>query len=114
MTGQNFPKQFKNPTFGRAAKIVSVYMKTYYLMCDARVETSASVIYPPIDDILIKGIIEYVRATSSVDPSVIAELKKIRWTKLDETGYRRLHQLVLSIPLEFNWTLERFWKAYRD
>ena len=100
-----------NATFGRAAKLVAVYLKSMVVL--ARPETSlARFAHPPIDSILLRNI--------SRAPEVRSPQKriwgKIRWTQLDEGGYYTLiAQLRTVIPDgEPFWTLERYWTVSEE
>lgn len=94
-------------TFGRAAKLVAVYMKSVVVIgigCGSRL---SSVAHPPIDGILLSA--------ASRSPSVISGYKadwaRVRWTTLDEESYYRLIGQLRAVlaPGEPFWMLERFW-----
>jgi hypothetical protein len=96
-----------DPTFGRAAKLVAVYLKTMIVLgplgdCDL-----AQVAHPPIDSILLQGI---SKATDIASPNQRA-WGKVRWTQLTEDRYYSLiDQLRTAVANgEPFWTLERFW-----
>lgn len=92
-------------TYGRAAKLVAVYLKSMVVLPNLDSE-EAAYIHPPIDRILLQNIAK--------DPAVDAEhaqiLRNTSWTKLDEQAYFN----VLSILQEVNgdrpfWKLEEYW-----
>jgi hypothetical protein len=91
-------------SYGRAAKIVAIYLKTSYILPTMGEGTNCSVIHPPIDRILLhalaKGEHQY--------------LKNYSWTLLTEEKYWELvDKMRVAFP-RFDWTLEKDWKAETD
>jgi len=92
-------------TYGRAAKLVNVYLKSMVVLLDLSSE-AAKFIHPPIDRILLQNIAR--------DPNVNKEysrkLRNTNWTSLDESEYFDL----ISILKEINgdqpfWKIEEYW-----
>jgi len=69
-------------TYGRAAKLVNVYLKSMIVLRDLESE-EADYIHPPIDRILLKSLAR----DESISASDRKILREIRWTKLTEKGY---------------------------
>jgi hypothetical protein len=76
----------KNPPYGRAAKLVAVYLKATIIMggasCDSPLGRN---LHPPIDRILLQGL-----ASSRIESPHRAAWRLIDWTQLDESGYYKL------------------------
>jgi len=90
----------ENASYGRAAKIISIYLKTTIILCNQGSCEKSEVIHPPIDDILLKSIIK---------KKGLSNLSGIRWTQLDESKYWTLvSELKKHFP-NFNWKLEEYW-----
>lgn len=100
----------KKCTFGRAAKILAIYMKTFvvsqYINDNQKVAIVNS-IYPPIDQILLDGLFEKY-------PTLKPKLKNYKWTKASEDDYENLKKILIEKGLKFDWTLEEYWKGYRE
>ncbi len=91
-------------SYGRAAKIVAIYLKTAVIMPSRGEGNLASIIHPPIDSILLNNLHQ--------EP----EYKKLRlnersWTKLEKEEYWDLWEQLKTIQKEPYWALERFWAA---
>jgi len=100
-------KGVKNVTFGRAAKLVAVYLKSMVIIGTDSNSSLAKVVHPPIDRILIKNIAK----NSEIDSSYKKKWKSVNWTDLNEHEYYTLIEQ-LSMCLEKNdplWMLEKFW-----
>lgn len=93
-------------TYGRAAKLVAVYLKTLVLMGEGCETALGRCLHPPIDRILLKAL--------AASPTVVSPHKrawrKTNWTQLDEAGYYRLvDQLRAVLPPDAPfWRLEEF------
>ena len=95
-------------TYGRAAKLVSVYLKAIVIMgssCDSPLGRN---LHPPIDRILLRGL-----ATSSrIQSRHKAAWALINWTQLDEAAYVQLiRHLREALPQNAPfWTIEEYWE----
>jgi hypothetical protein len=94
-------------TFGRAAKLIGMYLKSMVVLGPGYGSALSRVAHPPIDGILLRNV--------AASPEVVSphqrEWARVRWTKLDEEGYFRLvGQLLEALPPEEPfWVLERYW-----
>jgi hypothetical protein len=95
-------------TYGRAAKLVAVYLKTIVLMGSAADSSLGHYMHPPIDRRLLQGL---AASTRMVSPHK-AEWRTISWTKLDQEGYFALvQQLRAALPTDAPfWTIEEYWE----
>jgi hypothetical protein len=76
-------KRAPNATYGRAAKLVAVYLKATVIMgenCDSPLGRN---LHPPIDRTLLQGLASSDRITSPHK----TEWRSINWTALTEKGY---------------------------
>jgi hypothetical protein len=95
-----------NATFGRAAKLIAIYLKSMVVL--VRPDTAlAKVAHPPIDSILLRNVAR-AREVQSPHKHTWA---KIKWTQLNEVSYYILvDQLLDVVPGgEPFWMLEQFW-----
>jgi hypothetical protein len=88
-------------SYGQAAKIVAIYLKTAVVLPGNGKSLNAQVIHPPIDSILIKAI--------SAFPE-LSHLKNKRWTKFSFDDYVEVIGPVRAKFGKFDWTLEEYWK----
>jgi hypothetical protein len=98
-------------TFGRAAKLIAVYLKSMVVLTRPD-SVLAGIAHPPIDSILLRNI---ARAPEVQSPhkSAWAHLK---WTQLDESSYYSLAgqlRAVIGAGEPF-WKLERFWTVSEE
>ncbi|MCP5299103.1 MAG: hypothetical protein H6954_05300 [Chromatiaceae bacterium] len=92
--------------YGRAAKIVAVYLKTTFIVRDPLAKL-AHVAHPPIDRILLQEAAKKAPRRSALKQ----RLKEKNWTELVETEYFDLIEDLRSFlpkgaPF---WHLEKFW-----
>lgn len=102
----------QNVTFGRAAKLVAVYLKSMMLTPANSKYSLAKVIHPPIDRILLHTLARQ----PDIDKNTRNTFKAINWTALDEKGYRALVKKLRKIPKPNApfWTLEKYWDPTAD
>ncbi len=99
-------------TYGRAAKLVAVYLKSMVIIGPNANTSLAAVAHPPIDRILLKNL---SRAPEIESPHK-KRWREINWTELDEKSYYE-HISQLRGCLRSNepfWSLERFWTITND
>jgi hypothetical protein len=90
-----------NVTFGRAAKLVGMYLKSMVVLGPGSGTAFARLAHPPIDGILLRNL-----AVSEVNSEHKPKWAKIKWTKLNEEQYYELvEQLRQALGAE-----EPFWK----
>jgi hypothetical protein len=95
-------------TYGRAAKLVAVYLKSTVIMgvgCDSSLGRN---LHPPIDRTLLQALASSDRITSPHK----AAWRSINWTQLDEAAYDQLiGQLRDALPHDAPfWTIEEYWE----
>lgn len=102
-------RDIPDATYGRAAKLVNVYLKSMVVLRDLESE-EAAYIHPPIDRILLQSLARDEKVASS-DRSM---LRKTSWTKLNEKEYFKLIAVLRRIngnrPF---WKLEEHWSVTR-
>lgn len=89
-------------TYGRAAKIVAIYLKTAVIVRYSGEGKLAEVAHPPIDRILLSNLQKNFKEKVP---------DKTNWTKLDENQYFDLIAKLRTLPFEKFWQLEKFWSA---
>jgi len=87
-------------TYGRAAKIIAIYIKTAIVVRDLGVSNLARIAHPPIDRILL---------TNANKEHKKLELIRYNWTQLSEDEYFELIEKLRSIKFESFWEVERYW-----
>ncbi|MBI3646600.1 MAG: hypothetical protein HY233_11630 [Acidobacteriales bacterium] len=99
-------------TFGRAAKLVAVYLKVMVVLSAAGDCDLARVVNPPID----RTELQKVAAEVGVDSPHKRLWKTVNWTQLTEENYYSLiDQLRVLIPSSDPfWTLEQYWNVADD
>lgn len=103
-------KGVQNVTYGRAAKLVAVYLKAIVVLSDLQ-SIQSKFIHPPIDRILLQNI--------SKKPGVSKENKKklssTNWTQLDVDEYFDILNILRGIinPEPF-WKIEEYWTVTND
>jgi hypothetical protein len=95
-------------TYGRAAKLVAVYLKAIVMMGDRCGSRFARHMHPPIDRTLLQGLATSKAITSSHQPA----WRSISWTQLNRASYDELvDQLREVIPADKPfWTIEEYWE----
>lgn len=94
-------------TFGRAAKLIAIYVKSFVVLGNGTETALARVAYPPIDNILLENL-----SKSNEIPSPHKRgWGALKWTKLDLRAHEQLIRQLRSVlsPGEPFWKLERFW-----
>jgi hypothetical protein len=102
-----------NATFGRAAKMVAVYLKSMIVVVPTgNTSILASTIYPPIDGQLLKTIAD----SKNIQSVHTKAWKKITWTTLNEAEY---YELIVQLREALGegkpwWTIEKYWKGWKE
>lgn len=91
----------ESPTYGRAAKIIGIYLKTTVILTGLAKCNRSEVIHPPIDSILLKKLTAKEGINGLDTP----------WTTLDENGYWNLVSIIRDSGIPFNWQLEKYWEV---
>ena len=87
-------------TYGRAAKIIAIYLKTAIVIRDSGESPLAKIIHPPIDSILLTNLHRKYDELG---------LSGIRWTKLTEEKYFDLIEKLRTLNFNYFWKLEQYW-----
>lgn len=88
------------PTYGQAAKIIAIYLKTSMVLPNLGKGSLCSIIHPPIDRILLRNLHQCHKHLG---------LNKINWTKLSEVEYFELIESLRQLDYNYFWELEEFW-----
>jgi hypothetical protein len=96
----------QNVTYGRAAKLLAVYLKGMVVLGPVN-GTLGSVAHPPVDLILLRNLCR----DADVESPWKAAWTKVKWTKLNEGAYYELiGQLREALPSAAPfWQIERYW-----
>jgi hypothetical protein len=96
-------------TFGRAAKLTAMYLKTMVVLDPTSKTTLARVVHPPIDSILLSAI----SSSAEITCGHAHTWGTTKWTQLNEASYYKLiNELRCCVTANDPfWTLERFWDA---
>jgi hypothetical protein len=95
---------FEKATYGRAAKIIAIYIKTAVIIRDPGCILS-KIAHPPIDSILLKNLCFKFKGLG---------LKGITWTRLTENEYFELISKLRSLNPAYFWELEEYWSPIRN
>lgn len=87
-------------TYGRAAKIIAIYIKTIAVVRDSGISNLAKIAHPPIDSILLTNASKVYKEFG---------LNKTKWTKLTEVEYFELINKFRTIQFDYFWELEQYW-----
>lgn len=94
-------------SYGRAAKLVGIYLKVMIVLSAEGNTWLANVAHPPIDSDLLKNLAGCAR----IDGNTKKYLESVKWTRLGEEEYFSLIDTLrrlgyLKCPY---WKLERYW-----
>ena len=87
-------------SYGRAAKIIAIYIKTSVISRDSGQSPISRLAHPPIDNILLTNL-------NSKFPRL--GLKGLKWTQLTEEKYFYLISKLRTLNIDSFWKLEEFW-----
>jgi hypothetical protein len=91
-------------SYGRAAKIIAIYLKTTWVIRHHEDDPVSAVIHPPIDRILLQNL------AGCKEFSGLSSLRKESWTQFTEDQYWKIADLIRQETKSFNWKLEQFWE----
>ena len=94
-------------TYGRAAKVVAIYLKTR-VVCGGQASSDLGrLAHPPIDSILLKALAKEV----GFSPAARKLWRETRWTQLDAAGYSEVIASLRSEGLDGDGfgRVERWW-----
>jgi hypothetical protein len=102
--------KIKGASYGRAAKLLSVYIKSMIVVRDGQSKLSA-VAHPPIDRMILKNISK----DESINHQNRRGWKEINWTEMNKSEYKNLindfRQVFDGQPL---WVIEKYWTITND
>jgi len=89
-------------TFGRAAKIVAIYLKTAVVIRDKGQSQLSKIIHPPIDRILLTKLNKKHK-----------QIKIENWTQLSKDEYYELWNEIKALPIYEHgfWEIEDYWSV---
>ncbi len=87
-------------SYGRAAKIVAIYLKTSVIVRYSGEGTLSKLAHPPIDRILLTNLHKRYPTLG---------VGKTNWTELKEESYFELIAKLRTLPFNKFWELEAFW-----
>jgi hypothetical protein len=96
-------------SFGRAAKLIAIYLKTVVVAAGFHDSALARTLHPPIDDILLSAL--------ASDPTFTKPSRQLwkqtRWTRLDRNSYAELIRSLRGERLDTPafWMIERYWRV---
>ena len=93
-------------SYGRAAKIIAIYLKTSFIICSDENSKISKIIHPPIDKILLTSMANKING--------LQNCKSISWTKLDKEKYWELVKQIRLYVENFDWHLEKYWTPELD
>jgi len=95
-------------TYGRAAKIIAIYLKSMVVIGPLWDTRFARVIHPPLDGTLLDGLAR----RDDLPNGLQRKCKAAKWTKLSEDDYFDLIQGFRQADLDKPafWRLEEHWK----
>jgi hypothetical protein len=92
-------------SYGRAAKIIAIYLKTSVILPSHGASALCDVIHPPIDSILMNKLSE---------EDGMKTLATRRWTQFEKEDYWQVVDLIRGKQYPFNWKLEIFWQSQKE
>lgn len=87
-------------SYGQAAKIIAIYLKTSVIIRDSGLGNISKIAHPPVDNILLTQL--HRQYPYLVDAGV-------KWTQLDESNYFRLIHNLRQLNFEYFWEIEKYW-----
>ena len=87
-------------SYGRAAKIIAIYLKTSVVISEQGLTQRCEVIYPPIDRVLLQTLSKFEE---------LKDLNRKKWTAFDELEYYEVANRIRNKFSYFNWRIEEYW-----
>ncbi len=105
-------RNIADATYGRAAKLIAIYLKTMVITGGFAYTNIGRCIHPPIDSRLLKAL----AADSQFDQQKRNGCQQTKWTQLDENAYDNLIKELRGVfPSEVSfWMLEEYWTPSDD
>lgn len=95
-----FKKKGITTSYGRAAKIIAIYLKTSVIIGNNMNPDLNNFIHPPIDSMILK---------SFSGDAKFKDFKSKKWTKFDEGSYWEVVERIREKCGSFNWKIESQW-----
>lgn len=92
-------------SYGRAAKIVAIYLKTAVIFPSQGTSALCEVIHPPVDSILLSNLVKWRE---------LKELRGERWTTFTSAEYWNVVDIIRTSIGYLNWKLEAFWQPQQQ
>lgn len=103
-------RKIEGASYGRAAKLVAIYIKSMVVVRNGQSQLS-TVAHPPVDRIILKNICK----DKTVNHINKAGWQKINWTALNRENYKKLiiefRQLFDDEPF---WAIEKYWSITNE
>lgn len=109
----NFPmKEGKSlKLYGRAAKIIAIYLKTYHIVGNPT-SSIAKVAHPPVDRVLLSNLYNENKDLK------ILNIKETAWTNINSDQYFEIIMALRNIQsknnFEYFWMMEYFWNPVNE
>lgn len=102
-------RRIANATFGRAAKLIAVYLKAMVVIGVHSQSRLAAVAHPPIDRVFLQNL----ASSKDIRSPYKSNWRATSWTKLDESSYYELVSRLRSVVPDSEpwWKLEQYWTA---
>lgn len=94
-------------TYGRAAKIIAIYLKTSVVLPSSGTSPLAKIVHPPIDSILLTNVAKKLKG-------LFSDFGQKRWTQFDKGEYFDVIDSLRTIKLDGFWKIEEFWSPTND
>ena len=87
-------------TYGQAAKIIAIYIKTIAVIRNSGKGNLARIAHPPIDRIMLTNIRNKFKDL---------ELTPVNWTELSMNEYFEVINTLRKLEYDYFWELEKYW-----
>lgn len=89
-------------SYGRASKIIAIYLKTSVILPNKGETVNCLVIHPPVDRILHGNLAVKIN---------FKDLSNLVWTTFKENDYWKIVEKIRNSNFPFNWLLEEYWHS---
>ncbi len=105
-------QQVEDIEYGRAAKLIAIYIKSMIVNGPGHMSALADVAHPPIDSFLLK---ELAKKKKDQDAAIKKMWRSATWTKLTEPEYYALIETLKPLDdAKPFWMLEKYWPEYNE
>jgi len=92
-------------TYGRASKIVAIYIKTAIIIPSLGKNSLAKIAHPPLDNILLTNLHKKYKNL---------KLNNEKWTHWTESEYFEIIKKLRTLQLNKFWEIEKYWSPIRS